>query len=338
MRVAGLASVDVPGVENIDVTAEVPGHMAYRGMMPILLDKVGWAVESLEFTEIEDPDPENHEKRQRELLDEIEEARARLEEQPQKKGFKAFFSRKKASQKKAWETYDERSQKVLEGDDKESEKHAEENANVMFDVDAIRKEALALAIKSPDDIEEIKKHLSVREIESTLPTLKVNLSPKQESAPTTSHANGSMTPDGKTRPEPKHSQTHDGSSTSLPNNSSNRSVSMPLPNGTSAHIREQELKSPDEEVQMSFEEDRPKATTLTAPTLGPTPEFQSARNSPEPSNRPPLRSINTTPVHSGSKLGSTPVTPANIEPDHNPWSADADDPEFGKEREITMEF
>ncbi|EME38239.1 hypothetical protein DOTSEDRAFT_75716 [Dothistroma septosporum NZE10] len=342
MRVAGLASVDVQGVENIDVTAEVPGHMAYRGMMPILLDKVGWAVESLEFSEIEDPDPDNHEKRQRELLDEIEEARARLEEQPQKKGFKAFFTRKKATQKKAWETYDERSQKVLEGDDKESEKHAEENANVMFDVDAIRKEALALAIKSPGDIEEIKQHLSVREIESTLPALKVRLSPKQETASTTNHANGSMPPDGKSRQELRHSQTHDGSSVSLTNNDSSRSVSMPLPNGSSAHIREQELKSADDDIQMSFEEDRPNRTTLPAPGSGQrTPEFQSARNSPEPSHRPPLRSINTTPIpiHSDSKVATTPATPANlVDPDHNPWSADADDPDFGKEREMKMEF
>lgn len=177
MRVAGLASVEDCGIENIDVTADVPGHMAYRGMMPTLLDKVGWAVESLEYTEIEDPDPDNHAKRQRELLDEIEAARAELDEQPEKKGFKSFFSRKKAGQKKVWETYDERSNpKVLEGDEKEIDRiNAEAQANVMFDVDAIRKEALALAVQRPSDIEEIKKHLSVREIQGTLPALKVDL-------------------------------------------------------------------------------------------------------------------------------------------------------------------
>lgn len=91
MRIAGLASVDVPGIENIDVTEDVPGHMAYRGMMPTLLDKVGWAVESLEYTEIEDPDPDNHEKRQRELLDEIEEARKQLEEQPRRRASNLSF-------------------------------------------------------------------------------------------------------------------------------------------------------------------------------------------------------------------------------------------------------
>ncbi|KAJ8606310.1 hypothetical protein MRB53_041061 [Persea americana] len=87
----GLASVNVKGIENIDVTEDVPGHMAYRGMMPTLLDKVGWAVESLEYTEIEDPDPENHEKRQRELLDEIEEARKQLDEQPEKRGIQGLL-------------------------------------------------------------------------------------------------------------------------------------------------------------------------------------------------------------------------------------------------------
>ena len=84
MRVAGLAPVLVSGVENINVTDLVPGHMAYRAAMPRLLREVGWIVESDEFTEIEDPDPENHEKRQRELINEIEEARKELEKKPEK--------------------------------------------------------------------------------------------------------------------------------------------------------------------------------------------------------------------------------------------------------------
>lgn len=54
-RIAGLAPVDIPGVENIDVTQHVNGHMAYRSAMPVLLREVGWEVTSDEFTEIEDP-------------------------------------------------------------------------------------------------------------------------------------------------------------------------------------------------------------------------------------------------------------------------------------------
>ncbi|KAH0391035.1 DUF726-domain-containing protein, partial [Aureobasidium melanogenum] len=109
MRVAGLASVDIPGVENYNVTEIVAGHMAYRKAMPKLLKEVGWTVDSEEFTEIEDPDPDNHETRQRELINEIEEARRALEKKPEKKGFKALFSRnKKNAEKKEWETYDEK--------------------------------------------------------------------------------------------------------------------------------------------------------------------------------------------------------------------------------------
>jgi hypothetical protein len=56
MRVAGLAPFEgIFGLENIDVTALVPGHMAYRTAMPRLLREVGWAVDSDEFAEIEDP-------------------------------------------------------------------------------------------------------------------------------------------------------------------------------------------------------------------------------------------------------------------------------------------
>src|ERR1700712_197094 len=100
MKVSGLAPVEVPGIESVDVTEWVPGHMAYRAAMPRLLRKVGWEVESDEFAEIEDPDPDNHERRQRELINEIEEARRQLDEKPEKKGFLARFSRKKAAQKK----------------------------------------------------------------------------------------------------------------------------------------------------------------------------------------------------------------------------------------------
>ncbi|KAF2163894.1 hypothetical protein M409DRAFT_68157 [Zasmidium cellare ATCC 36951] len=259
MRVAGLASVNVNGIENIDVTEDVPGHMAYRGMMPTLLDKVGWAVESLEYTEIEDPDPENHEKRQRELLDEIEEARKQLDEQPEKKGFKAFFSRKKnAPQKKSWETYDERSQKILEGDERESERAAQESANVLFDVDAIRREALALAIQSPGDIEEIKKHLTVKEIQSTLPALKVSLPKEEHEAKKT---NGSTTPNGSSRPEARHTQSHDGIGSSQTNGTPAASSTTSLPNGSHISSKETPQDHSEADISMSFEDDDPRPKT-----------------------------------------------------------------------------
>ncbi|EOD49009.1 hypothetical protein GTA08_BOTSDO02576 [Neofusicoccum parvum] len=134
MKVAGLNPVDAQGIENYNVTELVNGHMAYRAAMPRLMREMGWVVESDEFVEIEDPDPENHESRQRELINEIEEARKELEKKPEKKSGWNIFKKKQA-EKKEWEMYDEK-MKAGEGDDKK---------NVLFDVDAIRQEAAEIA-------------------------------------------------------------------------------------------------------------------------------------------------------------------------------------------------
>ncbi|KAK0654420.1 putative membrane protein [Lasiodiplodia hormozganensis] len=134
MKVAGLAPVDCPGIENFDVTEMVNGHMAYRAAIPRLLREMGWAVESDEFAEIEDPDPDNHEARQRELINEIEEARKEMEQKPQRKSGWNFFKKKQA-EKKEWEMYDE---KMRAGDD-------DKNKNVLFDVEAIKQEAAEIA-------------------------------------------------------------------------------------------------------------------------------------------------------------------------------------------------
>jgi hypothetical protein len=56
LRVAGLAPVEgIPGLENINVTEYVDGHMAYREAVPRLMKLVGWPVSDEEFAEIEDP-------------------------------------------------------------------------------------------------------------------------------------------------------------------------------------------------------------------------------------------------------------------------------------------
>ena len=54
-RVAGLAPVEIEGVENVNVTDLVEGHMAYRQAIPKLLRRVGWLVVDDEFQEIEEP-------------------------------------------------------------------------------------------------------------------------------------------------------------------------------------------------------------------------------------------------------------------------------------------
>jgi hypothetical protein len=165
MRVAGLAPVELSGFENYNVTEWVPGHMSYRKAMPRLLREVGWVVESDEFTEIEDPDPENHEKRQRELINEIEEARKQLEEKPTKSRFGIrLWKKKKAAEKKDWEMYEE---KVNEGIEENPDALEGTASGVLFDIDALRAEVADLAAQG----------ITVTELpESTLPPMKLDLS------------------------------------------------------------------------------------------------------------------------------------------------------------------
>ncbi|PGH17915.1 hypothetical protein AJ79_00814 [Helicocarpus griseus UAMH5409] len=162
MRVAGLAPVNnVPGIENMDVTEFVNGHMAYRAAMPRILREMGWEVMSDEFTEIEDPDPEKHHERQRELIREIDEARKQAEAKPDKKKF-GLFKRGKLAQKKGWETYDVDQSGQTSRNSSESAL-ASPNTGVLFDIDAIRAELAA-------------EQMEVKQLESTMPPMKLDLS------------------------------------------------------------------------------------------------------------------------------------------------------------------
>lgn len=98
--VAGLLPIDnVFGVENIDCSELVEGHMAYRTAIPKILKKLEWEVLSEEFAEIEEPDPEQGE-RTRKLLSEFDEAKAKMDEEIQKKegrggsGWRSWFKPK----------------------------------------------------------------------------------------------------------------------------------------------------------------------------------------------------------------------------------------------------
>ena len=52
--IAGLRPVEnVPGVENIDVTDKISGHMSYRTFMPLILDQLGFPVSADYFDEPE---------------------------------------------------------------------------------------------------------------------------------------------------------------------------------------------------------------------------------------------------------------------------------------------
>lgn len=160
MRVAGLAPVEeIPGLENFDVTHLVNGHMDYRGAMPRLLKEVGFEVFNEEFAEIEDPDPDNHAERQRELIREIDDARKEAEQKPEKKRF-GLFKRSKLAQKKGWETYD------VDRNSPQSRASSESNSgssSVLFDIDAIRAELAS-------------EQMEVKQLETTLPPIKIDLS------------------------------------------------------------------------------------------------------------------------------------------------------------------
>lgn len=177
-RIAGLTPIEgVPGLENVDCAEFVAGHMDYRRAMPRLMREVGWLVESDEFTEIEDPDPENHTERQRELINEIEEARKELEKEGsgnaenRKSGaFGGFFSRKKKAQKAEWEVYEDSSKNnpggAATGTGGKTEDKDGNNYGVLFDVEAMRAE---LAKTTKEDGEA----LQIRELQSTLPPMKI---------------------------------------------------------------------------------------------------------------------------------------------------------------------
>ncbi len=182
-RVAGLAAVeDIPGLENMDVSEFVSGHMDYRTAMPRLLRECGWLVESDEFTEIEDPDPDNYQERQRELISEIEEARRELEKEGKatKGGAFGFFRRKKALEKQEWEVYEDAKGGGKSGktEDKEGNNHG-----VLFDVDAIRAEIARDTRNDNKDADIDDELLQVREIKSTLPPIKLEFKPNSNNLP-----------------------------------------------------------------------------------------------------------------------------------------------------------
>lgn len=265
MRVAGLAPVEeIPGLENFDVTKLVNGHMDYRTAMPRLLKEIGWEVLSEEFAEIEDPDPDNHAERQRELIREIDEARREAELKPERRRF-GIFKRGKLAKKKGWETYD------VERNAPESRTSSESNggsgSSVLFDIDAIKAELASEMIE-------------VRQLESTLPPMKVDLN---SSASTLSPA----------EPSPLNTSDTKGSEPSL--------TGPEVPPG-SAPFSHQDPHSPagdDEEVQMTFD----------------TSFHDSPRRSQSPE---PTRSETDDPATAPANVGTSAVGAMALEP--NAWA------------------
>ena len=335
MRVAGLAPVQVPTIENINVTELVPGHMAYRAAMPKLLREVGWLVESDEFAEIEDPDPDNHELRQRELINEIEEARRELEKKAQeKRGSKLSWWKKKKAAKNDWEVYDENSNVAPPGhkkldQDQDPAKLAENQ--IMFDIDAIRKEVAGLAAESKEYNAE--SEFKIKEIKSTLPPMKIDIA-------TVPPSETNSKPYAKLRETKSY---NDSLSTSS-------STAKPASNGThtaSGWEEYDEFEHEQEHMEMTFDTSfrdpsPPRSTTLNTTNnksplpLSPLPAQPSRVDTSSPWDddasrgaRPALRSVKT-------EGHATSLEPP---PDlgHNAWADEFDD-DFGQEKEVKMSF
>ncbi|KAL8852894.1 MAG: hypothetical protein Q9221_002270 [Calogaya cf. arnoldii] len=348
MRVAGLAPVEnIPGLENIDVTQFVNGHMAYRAAMPRLLREVGWEVESDEFTEIEDPDPDNHEKRQRELIRELDEARKDAESKSGKRRF-GLFKRGKLARKKGWETYDD-SMRDGTGTGEGSSNGADNGggdlgANVLFDIDAIRAELASEMIE-------------VKQLESTLPPMKLEINGTKSNAEW-NDSNGrpslhtepdrrmGMTkdktlamrsaPDINTSHSPQHANPYDrgydeyivspiSPISTHPNTTISNGIS-PLDHHNHYSKNDTSLPSPHWPTTNSSSDNRthsnPSVPTIQATETPPPPPYQPIRQHQQQQQRPQLTTSHTLP--SASTM------------EHNAW-LDDDEDEF-KEREVRMTF
>ncbi len=371
MRVAGLAPVNVPTIENVNVTELVPGHMAYRAAMPKLLREVGWIVESEEFSEIEDPDPENHEKRQRELINEIEEARKEFEKkqaEKEKKGLKLSWWKKKKVDKKDWEVYDEHSLAPKPIDPNADPAKIAENP-VMFDIDAIRKEVAALAAESNEY--NAPAEFEIKEIKSTLPPMKIDISSSPATSPRpnvreTKSYNDTLSQ--VTTPEIKRASGHmpsingssqkssggyeeynefddiadagpiemtfDSSFRGPPSSAVRSPISAfdPSPERSPSPWRSPNLNNNDDSL-------RPWDSTPSKPS--PAMGYNSnERLSPLPAaaDRSAPKSPSTDPYPAApSPLNGTGAGAANVSPGYNAWANEFED-DFGQEKEVKMSF
>ena len=303
------------------MTDLVNGHMAYRTAIPKLLRRVGWEVESDEFSEIEDPDPDNHEGRHRELIREIEDARKEAEK-PEKGRF-AFFKRKKAPDKKKWETYDESSTK--EADPKGDSSADRRSSKTLFDIDAIRAELES-------------EQMQVREIESTLPPMRLDLNQH-----TRDRSQTDAIPQNTFSPTPLHTSKSMGDAPSLavPPTYDSQSASLLTSGRATPRLDDddEQFHTPPANANVSMSFDHPKTRSDEQPLPSPLPSAALpsavlAWRSTTPVSeatpaRPEIKSANSMPA-------AVPTQHEPIRLDHNAWADEEE--EWGKEREMVMSF
>ncbi|KAF4877452.1 putative membrane protein [Colletotrichum siamense] len=304
-KVAGLAKIEeVPFIENFDVTEIVKGHMEYRQAMPRLLRECGWLVESDEFTEIEDPDPENHQERQRELINEIEEARKELEKEGQKKKSRfSLFGRGKKADKEKWEIYEDMAKEGKQTPSRTEDKEGN-NHGVLFDIDAIRAEVAKEKNKPAEDPEEFQ----VKELKSTLPPMKLDLN----------SSNSSLNPRDSLRETKsayavpgRASYETSGSYGYTPERTPTFHSSQTFPATQRAPSPYHAALSPQEDIQMTFDD---------------------SFHDPPPAPRPPPKDD---PPPTRPEMKTTQSVPTIAS---NPWADIDDDDDFGKEKDISMTF
>ena len=295
-RVAGLAAIDdVEGLENVDVTSFVAGHMGYRTAMPRLLRHVGWEVESDEFAEITDPDPDNHEARQRELIREIEDARKDAQAKPEKRRF-GFFKRGKLAEKKSWEMYDE---KMGGEPDRQLGTAESPGKGVLFDIEAIKKELES-------------EHMEVKQLESTLPPMRIDLNNTNGVVSTVESVESSATSSQVSQAgvsEATRSKSFNAAA--LGSDAKNEATQSAPSISVSSHDNPKESSAARGEEPTNHESQG--QSSLPSAVLA----WQESQKAPV---RPELKSNNTMPA------------------EKNAWVDEEEEVEWGKERDVVMSF
>lgn len=181
LSIAGLSPIEnVNDIENIDCTQLVEGHMSYRTAIPKILKLCDWEILSEEFAEIEEADPETVE-RQRQLIIEFDEAREKMQKEKEKeqkddknkkKTWKDWFRPKL---KEWWEIYEGDKNSSKENNDPHEEYmvSAPENADPIFDVNALMheiKDIENIAEKDPSELEKVRQDVNSEPLREVKPT------------------------------------------------------------------------------------------------------------------------------------------------------------------------
>lgn len=160
--VAGLSPINnVYGIENMDCTEFIHGHMSYRKAIPKILKKLDWEVLSEEFVEIEEPDPAQTE-RQRKLIIEFDEAKSKYLKEQTKSGGKKRSWKDYFKPRSDWFSFHGESNNS-DSDPKTDEPNLQNtNDAAIFDLKALAKEAHQIEVagqKDPEQLQQMRENV-----------------------------------------------------------------------------------------------------------------------------------------------------------------------------------